>query len=91
MSDKTHRLASVLADHIPDGFQLEIRNYDGVSIFRYKRISDEVWCQEAMSNLVIEQAILSPEALADHILRSAAQKFRDYDALDGDRAAVWSP
>ena len=84
-STKTHQLASVLADHIPDGFQLEIRNDGEISTFRYKRIADEVWCQEAMSNLLIEYAIAGTEAIADGILRSVAQKFHDYDALGSDK------
>jgi hypothetical protein len=85
MSNKQHQLASVLADHIPDGFQLEIRNDNGISTFRYKRIADEVWCQEAWSNLLIEQAIASVEAMADGILYTVAQKFLDYDGLGRSR------
>ena len=79
MVTKRDRLASVLADHIPDGFQLEIRHEDDLRTmtFRYKRIADEVWCQQVMSDVIIEHAINSVESVADGILADVARKFSE--------------
>jgi hypothetical protein len=78
-----HRLAATLADHIPDGFQLEIRHDDEwhVTTFRYLRIADEVWCQHTIADMLIENAVNSIDAIADGILEQVARTFREHDAL----------
>jgi len=72
----------VLTNHIPDGFQLEVRHDDGLAAttFRYKRIADETWCQEVVADVFVDTAI-SINAWADSVLESVARKFREFDAV----------
>lgn len=73
---KPNPLASVLSDHIPDGFQLEIRHDDklAVTTFRYTRVVDDVWCQQVVEDVLVDHAC-SVEAMAFDVLRDVERKF----------------
>jgi hypothetical protein len=72
----TNRLASVLSDHIPDGFRLEIRRDDklAVTTFRYTRLADETWCQQVVEDALVDHTH-SVEAMAFDVLRDVERKF----------------
>lgn len=74
-----HRLASILTSRRPEGFQLEVRHHDDLNLteYRYKRLSDGVWCQQAVSDLLAEDAI-SLGAVADHVIAKVLGKFREW-------------
>jgi hypothetical protein len=82
---KMNLLASVLSNHVPDGFQLEIREGPErrVTTFRYTRIADGVWCQQVVEHALIEQAI-SVDALAFDVLRDVERKFFGSDKANND-------